>query len=135
MKKSSKLQLPAKLARGCRRFEKWRNSHKPRSRIPKPLWSLAAELAREFGLSKTASTLRLDYNDLKRRVELSVSDTRSPVSPPPSFLELCPPEASRPVECTVECDDGQGGRIRIHIKGGQFPDLAELCGVLWSQVE
>ncbi len=135
MKKSSKSQLPAKLSRGCRRFEKWRNSHKPRSRIPKHLWSLAVDLAREFGLSKTASTLRLDYNDLKRRVELLVSGTRSPVSPPPSFLELCSPEASRPVECTVECEDSQGGRIRIHITGGPLPDLADLCDGLWSQVE
>ena len=135
MKKSSKLQLPAKLARGCRRFEKWRHSHKPHSRIPKPLWSLAVELAREFGISKTAGILRLDYNDLKRLVALSVSETNSPVPPPPSFLELCPPEASRPLECTVECEDSQGGRIRIHIIGGPLPDLTALCGELWSQVE
>ncbi len=135
MKKSSKSQLPAKLAQGCSRFEKWRNSHKLRSRLPKHLWSLAVELAREFGLSKTASILRLDYNVLKTRVELPVSETRPPVLPPPSFLELFPPEASPPVECTVECEDSQGARIRIHITGGPLPDLADLCGELWSQVE
>ena len=135
MKKSPKSQLPAKLARGCRRFEQWRDSHKPRSRLPKHLWSLAAELAQEFGLSRTASILRLDYNALKTRVELADSNPHGALPPSPSFLELLPPEMQSPVECTVDCEGSQGTRIHIHIKCGPWPDLADLCSRLWSSAE
>jgi hypothetical protein len=65
MKNPQKPALPAKLALGRERFEKWRSTHKARSRFPEHLWYLAAKLAREYGLNRTAHTLRLDYNCLK----------------------------------------------------------------------
>ena len=60
MKNPSKSNLPAKLAHGRRCFEKWRRAHKPPTRLPAHLWSLAAQLAREYGLNRTARTLRLE---------------------------------------------------------------------------
>jgi hypothetical protein len=60
MKNPQKHVLPAKLARGRERFEKWRSVHKARARFPEHLWSLASKLAHEYGLNMTAHTLRLD---------------------------------------------------------------------------
>ncbi len=65
MKNPRKSPLPAKLARGRRCFERWRRDHKPPTRLPESFWSLAVELAQEYGLSRTSRTLRLDYNGLK----------------------------------------------------------------------
>ena len=79
MKNPRQSPLPAKLARGRRRFERWRRDHKPPARLPVYLWSLAAELAREYGISRTARTLRLEYNGLKKRLEFLAPDEASPV--------------------------------------------------------
>jgi hypothetical protein len=133
MKNPSKSHLPAKLARGRRRFESWRSRHKPPTRLPERLWALAAELACEYGLNKTARTLRLDYNCLKKRVALPVSGA-SPAAPAPPFLELFSSGPNSTVECTVECEDSKGARIRIHIKGLEPPDLTALSSGLWSPV-
>ena len=132
MKNPLPSNLPAQLARGRRCFEKWRRTHKPRRRLSEQLWSLAAQLAREYGLNRTARTLRLDYHGLKKRIPLPGSDEAAPALAPPPFLEL-PPAATPPtVECTIECEDGQGARIRIHLQGRELPDLAALSRGLWS---
>lgn len=132
MKNPLKSNLPAKLARGRRRFEKWRSTHKPYTRLPEHLWVLAAELAREYGLNKTARTLRLDYNCLKKRIELSASNDASPAMPTPQFLELLPSGTNPVVECTIECENAKGTKIRIHLKSKELPDLAAISGRLWS---
>ena len=134
MKNPSKSNLPAKLARGRRCFEQWRSVHKPYSRLPEHLWALAAELAREYGLNKVARILRLDYNCLKKRIELPTSNNASETMPMGQFLELLPSESRSSIECTVECENIKGAKIRIHLKGRELPDLAALSSGLWSQV-
>jgi len=37
--------LPAKLEAVRRRFDRWRKAHRPRSRIPDALWSVAVKMA------------------------------------------------------------------------------------------
>jgi hypothetical protein len=131
MKNPRQSALPAKLARGRRRFERWRRAHQPPTRLPESLWSLAVELAREYGLSRTSRILRLDYNGLKKRLEFLAPDKASPATPPP-FLELLPAGMPSTVECTLEREDAQGVRIRIHLQGRELPDLAALSRSLWS---
>ena len=132
MKNPSKSNLPAKLVRGRERFEKWRSKQKTRSRLPEPLWAAAVKLAQEYGVNRTARTLRLDYNGLKKRMESSVSGDASQISVGQPFLQLLPPELAAVAECAIECEGVQGGKIRIHLKGPQLPDLAELIGNLWN---
>ena len=134
MKNPSKSSLPAKLARGRERFEKWRCKQKTRRRLPEHLWVLAAQLAGEYGLNRTARTLRLDYNVLKKRVELAVSDEPSKPIATSQFLELLAGESNSTVECTIECQSSVGSRIRIHLQGRELPELAALSSSLWSQV-
>ena len=120
--------LPAKLADGRRHFERWRREHKPYTRLPEPLWSMAADLARDFGVNRVASLLRLNYYDLKKRLE----PPASPTSKPPPFLELLGDKEPPNAECTIECTDEAGTQIRIQFKGCEMPDLTELCAELWS---
>lgn len=133
MKKSLKSHLPTKLARGRRSFEKWRSTHKPRSRLPGHLWSVAEELAGEYGLSRTAHVLGLDYYGLKRRIKPVDLAGCSKAKPGVSFVELLPSIATAAVECTIECEDSEGAKIRIHLKGSELPDLAALSSGLWRR--
>ena len=130
MKNRSKSDLPAKLARGRERFEKWRSKQKTRTRLPQPLWAAAVKLANEYGINRTAHALRLDYNGLKKRMESKVSDV--PPQTGPEFIQLLGSELTAVAECAIECRDTNGATIRIHFKGPQLPDLAALSRGLWK---
>lgn len=132
MKNQSKSDLPAQLAQGRQCFERWRKKQKRRTRLPEHLWALAAKLAREFGVNRTARTLRLDYYCLKTRMETPISDDTSPAGPQTQFLELLPVVSQSTIECAIECENAQGAKIHIHLKGHDLSGLASLCGELWS---
>ena len=132
MKNRLQSNLPAKLARGRERFEKWRSKHKTYRRLPEYLWSAAAKLAGEYGLNRTARALRLDYNGLKKRIETTVSSGTSQTSVRSQFLQLLPSELTAAAECIIECENINGIKLRIHLKGTQLPDLTALGSILWS---
>jgi hypothetical protein len=95
------------------------------ARIPDQLWSLAVTLAETHGLSRTASSLKLDYYSLKNRVAGRNCDSSSVA---PAFIELSPPPlAPSTTECVFEMEDGLGARMRVHLRGCEIPDLADLC--------
>ena len=130
--------IPARLETGRRRFERWRRTRKGHSRIPDPLWTSAVKLAGAYGLCRTARTLGLDYNALKRRVastrpgdslgpktvgaqaarqETAAQETAT------AFVELVPPQRAGLPECIVELEHPRGAKMRIHVKGNQIPDV------------
>ncbi len=127
-----KSPLPLKLAEARKCFEQWRNKQTQRRRSPKHLWFLATELAQEFGLSRTACTLRLSYNCLKKRMETTGLDHRSQAKCQRHFLELLPVDANPAAECAIECENIQGTKIRIQLKGQDLAGLTRLCSELWS---
>ena len=133
MDKPIKPSLPVKLAQGRQRLECWRREHKRYSRLPQELWSMAAELATEFGINRVASLLRLNYYDLKKRVKPSNQGDSPETAPNSLFLELPPTEPTIRTECTIECRDDLGTQLRIQLKGCMPPDLTELCAELWSK--
>ena len=130
-------EVPAGMLRLCRRFERWRKSHKARLPIPERLWASAAQSAREHGVFRTAKVLRLEYSKLKRMVEAAPpSPKRTRVHPlgPTTFLELTPlpgPSGHGLSECLIELE-GPRGKMRIQWKGSSAPDLASLSRVLWQ---
>ena len=132
MSTRSRLKVPARLARGRQRFDKFRKTHKGYRRLPDSLWSAAVKLARRYGVNQTAKTLRLDYSGLKKRLESTVSDTRPDAPPGSGFIELLPSELTAAAECILECEDARGTRLRLHFKGPQLPDLAALSRALWN---
>jgi len=124
--------LPDKLAEGLRQFEQWRSKRKGRGRLPDHLWAVAVELAREFGVSRTAKTLRLAHNTLKQKSQRSEERDRPETMPTLPFLELRPDRVDSQVECTIECQRSSGQTFRIHLKGPHWPDLSSLCEGLWG---
>ena len=106
-----------------RKFTHWRQRHRRGARIPEELWREAAELASAHGINRFARALRLDYYSLqKRAAAAAVSGTRAP-----EIVELLPGgiPAPRP-ECLIEVEEPGGAKLRIHLQGGAFPDVAAL---------
>jgi hypothetical protein len=122
------LEVPAGMQRICRRFDRWRRSHRGRLPIPEGLWASAAAVAREHGVFRTAKVLRLEYGKLKRMAE-GADRTLQPATPT-AFLELMPQGVSVP-DCVIELE-GPRGKMRIQWKGATASDLAGLIRVWQS---
>jgi hypothetical protein len=72
----------------------------------------------------------LDYNGLKKRIKRAASGVAAKplaIAAAP-FLELRPAGRHASVDCTIECEDGNGTTLRIHLQGQDLPDLAALEG-------
>jgi hypothetical protein len=140
--------LPARLEGLRRRFERWRETHKPRSRIPEAFWGSAVKMAGRYGLHRTAKSLRLDYYVLKKRVEVlkkrveqegsALADwPRSALADRPkkgvaAFVELTPPPFVGACECTLDLENAEGAKMRVHLKSTTMPDLAALSQSFWN---
>ena len=131
-------RVPTSLSIARRQFERWRSRQPGRARFPETLWSKAVVLARHHGISKTARTLGLKYDSLKKRLAASGPDpedlgqTGVP-SGPGNFIEFLPGGLKRGCpECTIEWEDGSGAKLRMHVEGIGVPDLVVLAGRLWS---
>jgi hypothetical protein len=122
-------EIPAALSRAHRKMEQWRQRHRRGARIAEELWCEAAELARAYGINRTAKALRLDYYSLKKRAAAAARSGGSIAG----FVELLPggipaPSVPQPV-CTIEVEDGGGVKMRIRLEGGALPDVAALTRV------
>jgi hypothetical protein len=143
MSTKRKGELPARLVSLRRRFEEWRGTRKVRSRIPEPLWVAAVKLAKTYGLHRTAKALRVNYYALKKRVEEEVaigasdiSASNAPKGDAATFLELgtaapTPSISADSCECTLELEDTDGARMRVHLGGVATPDLVALSRSFW----
>jgi hypothetical protein len=139
MSRTRTCDLPARLLSLRGRFEAWRRTREGRSRIPEPLWNSAVKLAKKHGLHRTAKALRVNYYALKERVEeKAASDVRDvSAGDGATFLEL---GDARPVssvaagscEYTLELEDGDGAKMRVHLSGVAAPDLVALSRSFWQ---
>jgi len=141
MSTRQKGDLPAALEGVRRRFERWRQTHASRSRIPDSLWVAAVKMANRYGLCRTARALPVEYYSLKKRVEresaaaLAANDGAAVAT----FLELAPP-ADRGLaavsvgscEYMLELEDAGGAKVRVYVKGVHSPDLAALSRSFWN---
>lgn len=137
--------IPPKIEKVLKRFERWRSAHTGRWPIPQRLWASAVELAREHGVFQTAKILRLDYSKLKQLLESSGAVKRSAATraagvksrrvrseAAPAFMELlASPTATAVSECQIELE-GRRGKMRIHWKGTAAPDLGGLGRAFWE---
>lgn len=127
-------ELPAPLEGIRRRFEQWRRTHRPRSRIPDSLWAAAVKMAGIYGLCRTARALPVEYYLLKKHVERHSPTAlrRQASDPPATFVELPPPVPTGECDCTLELEDTRGAKMRVHLKATMLPDLAALCRSFWD---
>lgn len=125
--------ISADLAHAAMRFDQWRRSASSPGRIPDSLWNLAVELAREHGLSRTATALKLGYYDLKKQVtertDLTQPGPRGMAAE--TFVELNPAALAMPCQCTIEFEKPCGSRLRIELTGS-MPDLEALGRSFWE---
>jgi hypothetical protein len=129
--------LPAGLERLRRRLENWRQTRRPRSRIPDTFWAGAVALAKSCGVNRIARTLRLDYYTLKERVEQEAAATAGadasamPATAP--FIELVSPCAVGSCQCRLELENAEGAKMRVQLRSTAMPDLAALSRSFWNQ--
>lgn len=111
------------------RFEEWRQTRKGKAAIPDELWSAAAEVARKEGVSRTSTELRVEWNELKRRMTAAAGVSRQ--TAPPAFVELVAPQSQSLSECMIELE-GRRCKLRIQLKGASASYLATLSRELWE---
>jgi len=107
-------------------FEHWRRSREKRSVIPDALWQAAILLFPKYSFCQISRALRLNYTDLKHRVEAHRSTFEKSAVPEPAFVELGLSGPIHPAECIVEMEDQKGAKMRMHFKGEAGLDLLEL---------
>lgn len=118
------VELPSSLSRLEQRFAAWRAKCKRGERIPIALWEAAAKAAIDHGLNRTATTLKLDYDSLRKRV--GPQQDADAVA----FVEL-PAVPALADECLIEIEDGLGARMRVHVRGSEVPDVVSLVQSFW----
>jgi hypothetical protein len=128
--------IPEPIAHLQQQLTQWRSTNQPRTRSPEGFWNAAVELAREYGIYRTAHSLRLDYVGLKER--LLGSGTRrhkqGRKSPKPAFVELVAPASAKADECVIEFESARGNKMRIQWKAPTPPDWTALLRA-WREAE
>ena len=127
--------LKASLEEVRNRFETWRESREVRRRIPDALWQAAIELCKDHSLLQVSRALRLNYNDLKNRVQ-AVEKTGVPSTPDfhTEFIELDFGSSILPSECVVEMEAANGAKMKMYFKGQQRDfDPVALSEAFWRQ--
>jgi len=123
--------VPKPLSLARRQLEQWRRRQPGRRRLPSELWANAVTLARACGLNRTARTLGLKYDSLKKHLEAASSEVSDPQKARPEFLELLPRELMpASLQCTITLDNGHGAPIQMHVKGIGVCDLVALTQML-----
>lgn len=120
--------IPTTLKQARQQFEHWRKIRPSLSPIPQALWSLAVKNAQEHGVSRTAQTLQLNYATLKDHLQEAGGSVRLPQQTS-AFVELVPPPGLS--SCTIELENGQGAKMKIHLARPETVDLVALSRSLW----
>jgi hypothetical protein len=87
-------------------------------------------VAREYGHSRIARELGLDYYSLKKRLAGTPVVNNENSKEKSSFIELIPPVQS---ECVIEIEDGESRKMRFSLKGHAIPDLVSLSRSFWRK--
>ena len=113
------------------RFETWRRRKKPGSRIPKALWQAAVQSCKGDSVLQVSRALRLNYNDLKERVDAAEELGNPGPDCDLDFVQLGFGASILPSECTLELEASNGAKMKIGFKGAV--DALALCEAFWRQ--
>ena len=61
-------KIPEPILQLQQQLDQWRGAQKGRTKLPESFWQAAVDLARQYGVFRTAQPLRLDYTRLKQRL-------------------------------------------------------------------
>lgn len=130
----SEAVVPDDLEQLRRRFEEFRATQPKRSRFPEALWAAAAELAKRYGVNRTAQVLRLEYGGLRKRVENQPRPkAQSKKNEAASFLEFIAPGAKPVSNCLVEVESAHGSKLRLELKAIATSELVDLIRAFVQQ--
>lgn len=134
MHENTRAELRPALEEAQRQFELWRKSKRAGSRIPEALWQAAVELCRAHSILDVSRALRLNYGDLKDRVEKANALGLPAGERCAGFVELDFGASMRSSECVVEMEAPNGAKMKMHFRGVQRDlDPVELSRVFWRQ--
>lgn len=116
------------------RFETWRSRKKAGSPIPRALWEAAVSQCQDHSILEVSRSLRLNYNDLKARVQDPKKKALPSAGDSMEFVDLDLEGLSKPPQCIVEIEAANGAKLRIHYLGHHKGiDPVELVKVFWRQ--
>jgi D-alanyl-D-alanine carboxypeptidase len=115
-------KIPEGILHLQQQLDQWRSAQKGRAKLPESFWQTAVDLAKQYGVFRTAQPLRLDYTRLKQRL-LGAAPQRK--SPRPAFVELVRPAAEME-GCIIEFESAQGAKMRVHWRSNTPPDWTNL---------
>ena len=87
----------------------------------------------DYGLHRISKALRLNYTDLKHRVNAHRSACEQPEASSAGFIELGLNDPMRSAECLIEMADEKGASLRMYFKGEAGRELLELGKAFWSR--
>ena len=61
-------KIPEAILHLQQQLDQWRGAQKGRTKLPESFWQAAVDLAKQYGVFRTAQPLRLDYTRLKQRL-------------------------------------------------------------------
>ena len=137
MGRRTRQRLPAEIEALTSRLEAYRTSPRKERCLPKSLWTQAAKLARRYGVSRVQRALRLNYYDLKQRVEELPEPIRPPAGsarkpPRPAFVELGVPPSLVGAATILEVEDRTGRKLTVRLAAEHSGELVALARAVWG---
>jgi len=115
-----------------RRFKQWRGKRVGSERIPENLWRAAIDLTHENPISRVSRELRLDYYELKDRVNGEHKSKSSKAASPFVELKMDDSEPVKKNAAAIEIEDGRGMRVKIALPQAGVSALLEWASRLWE---
>ncbi len=111
-------------------LSKWRASGRPGRKIPRPIWDVAIDLAKQYGVGPVARAVNLDHARLKGLLEAAQNESEALVraeASPPTFVEFMAAPLHQAVSCVIEVNSIRGGHMRAEISGLDASSISILC--------
>jgi hypothetical protein len=116
-------KIPEAILHLQQQLDQWRGAQKGRTKLPESFWQAAVDLAKQYGLFRTAQPLRMDYTRMKQRLSGAAQRQESAR---PAFVELVRPQPAEMEECVIEFESAQGGKMRVQWRSNTPPDWTNL---------
>lgn len=117
-----------------RRFDAWRRGRRRGQRIPQELWQAAVDLVGRYSLEQVAEKLALNHRRLENRVKAQrgerVEDRASCRTRGTGFVEVGRLGDGHTDDCTIEAEDGSGGKLAVRLNGVACAQAAEIVKAL-----
>ena len=115
-------KIPEAILHLQQELDQWRSAQKGRTKLPESYWQAAVDMAKQYGVFRTAQPLRLDYTRLKQRLSGAAPQRKRPG---PAFVELVRPSAEME-GCVIEFESARGAKMRVQWRSNIPPDWTNL---------